>query len=138
MNDIGPVLFGAVSPFSGLFSLKIHLTPRPHAVYDKYITKLNRTEIGDRIQKTEDGGQKPVLPVSSEVDGRLPKEQETEMRETGECRLIGQDEPICTYFLQNKANLYQAKMNARPIMTKDYENRWAFGVEQKQSQSKPI
>jgi hypothetical protein len=40
--------------------------------------------------------------------------------------------------MQNKANLARPKMNTRPIKTKDYEKRWAFRVEQKQSQTKPI
>jgi hypothetical protein len=38
--------------------------------------------------------------------------------------------------MQNKANLHQAKMNARPIKTKDYENKSAFsGLENKAKQS---
>jgi len=41
-------------------------------------------------------------------------------------------------FLQNKANFCKAKMNARPIKTKDYEKKWALRVEQKQSQTNPI
>jgi hypothetical protein len=40
--------------------------------------------------------------------------------------------------MQNKANFHQAKMNAKPIKTKDYEKRCAFRVQQKQSQSNPI
>jgi hypothetical protein len=40
-------------------------------------------------------------------------------------------------FMQNKANFRKGQMNIKPIKTKDYEKRWAFTVEQKQSQTKP-
>ena len=135
-------------------------------MYDKYITKLSRIAIlkmtDDRKLKTKDREQKrevedtgdslsgvasakserqPVLRSFSEEGKTDERKQNTAERDTGNRAVWAfwaREDQFRLVFLQNKANFHQAKINARPIPTKDYEKRCAFRVRQKQSQSNPI
>jgi hypothetical protein len=95
---------------------------------------VKKTE--DRRQETEDRSLACLPRARSRGTCRRNRKQRYEKE--GDLGFLGKIGRIHMVFLQNKANFHQAKMNAKPIKTKDYEKRCVFRVQQKQSQSKPI
>jgi len=108
----------------------------------------------DGGQMTDDGGQttedrigKPGNQGNRVQVSRITGNQDAgdqQAKESGCSQLVRQLSRILyksALFLQNKANFCKAKMNARLVFTKDYENESAFRVQQSkpnQTQSKPI